>query len=122
MAKYIVETIYWQPKSKLNDEGKMVMGVELGSHMMEFSNPNESNARHEATKFMDDTIRYGLKAKPGGPIVKSTILPSAIMQVGIVDEEKYQELVESQREESGSLVPSDVEMPSTIVDDHVTSD
>lgn len=87
---YLLEVIYNKVEVENNGTEGMRQYVRVATHVMRFEDPNKSVALQNANREMDRVLRYGLKMS-GGAVIKSVITPAAILQVGIVDHEKWSE-------------------------------
>lgn len=112
MSKYLVEIIFNQVYTKTDEDDMKSYDTRITTQIYSFEGPN---SKHDARNFMDKVIRYGLELK-GGSVLKSVIHPSCIMQVGLVDEAKYQEEV------AAGLLDTDVELPDSAVSPPVATE
>lgn len=85
---FLVEVIYEQIYTKTVDDTPVRL-MELAVNNYSFSDDNRDRAYNDAVKEMDRILRYGMHLK-GGAILKSTITPASIKQVGIVDLDRYE--------------------------------
>ena len=85
---YLVEVIYQQPYNKENE-----LDVKVAVATYAFEGGNKGDVKRDAERYFDQVIRYGLKIN-GGSVLKSVILPSAILQVGLIDPSIKDDLVE----------------------------
>lgn len=104
--RFLVETIYHQVY--VSDQSNGEKDTKIVSHLVSFEGENRASVLQDAKNFMEKTLRHGLDLA-GGSIVKSTISPSCIIQVGIIDEALAQQEAALRVEADGASVPSDVE-------------
>lgn len=97
----MVEVIYNQVKS----DGEKAY-AEISSHLMTFAGKDKSKVKYDAESTMDKILRQGMDLS-GGAILKSTITPACILQVGLIDYKKH---LEEQKE---MLATEDVATPVT---------
>lgn len=108
MYKYIVEAIYQRPIQTKNEAGEPRWNMLTDLYRREFQHENQSTARHAAQKDMDEIIRYGLKVS-GGAVIKSIILPSCVLQIGLVDDQVLQKEQLADLASVGTFEPTVVE-------------
>jgi hypothetical protein len=85
---YVLEIIYNQFYNRLVED-KPNRGTEPAIMRYNYTDDNQSKAYNEAKKNFDKFRRVGIEFDAGS--VKTLVLPSAILQIGIVNLDKYEE-------------------------------
>lgn len=90
--KFLVEIIFKRMFVNTNEEGNSFYDTKIETRQELFEGTNRSAVLHDAKSFMEKILRHGMDFSSGS-IIKSVITPAAILQVGIVDDKKYQQEV-----------------------------
>lgn len=85
---YLVEVIFEYVDVSNPNTPEMERILKVGVEIFFFAEEKKSEAKQNAQKFYDKTLRYGLERK-GGSVVKSLIAPNCIKNIAIVDFEMY---------------------------------
>jgi phage-related baseplate assembly protein len=113
--EYLIELIYLQsynatrPHPESTEEEPLpdvqYQDIKVSSQLFSCTGPDKSVVRNDAAKELNKIRREGVKLS-GGAIIESWILPSAMLQLGIIDVEKLEQ--EASAEPVGGAVSSEV--------------
>lgn len=121
MARYLIEVIYEEIGDSTGADGQFELKSTLKSQVWSFENEDATVALTDARNELQRVVNEGLKLH-GGAVIETTILPSAIKQIGLIDFDRYEADNSAVKSVASPVTP---EMPvateTTPVDFNITS-